>query len=243
MSRKREIATISLSMLDLLSGALGAMMILYIAVPKAKENMIEQGPAATHMTSMQNSKSEMVPAHLGFKFKGKKIVFILDTSGSMEKEERMGQVKAGLKFFLTSLSDEYHIDLIHYPWSLGEPYNSLFGELKKFTPEIKTQIFKMLYQIEPRGPTPTRDALSFALTHYQGLSDIVLLTDGAPTIGMSYNADDIGGILKTVQILNRDKTQISGLGIGRKFLDDSNHPKFQFLFNLAKQNGGFFYGL
>ena len=155
----------------------------------------------------------------------------------------MGQVKAGLKFFLTSLSDEYQIDFIHYPGPAGEIYHPLFGELKKFTPDVKTQIFKMLYQIEPRGPTPTREALTFALTHYQGASDIVLLTDGAPTVGMSYNGDDIGGILRTVQLLNREGTQISGLGIGRKFIDDPKHPKFQFLFNLAKQNGGFFYGL
>ncbi|MBI2520056.1 MAG: VWA domain-containing protein [Bdellovibrio sp.] len=242
MSRKREIATISLSMLDLLSGALGAMMILYIAVPKAQQNFQQNNLAATNMSSVESSKGEVIPANLGFKFKGKKVVFILDTSGSMEKEERIGQVKAGLKFFLTSLSDEYQIDLIHYPGSMVETYNPLFGELKKFTPQIKTQIFKMLYQIEPRGPTPTREALTFALTHYPELTDIVLLTDGAPTVGMTYAADDIGGILKMVQLLNHG-IQISGLGIGRKFLDEPNDPKFQFLFNLAQQNGGFFYGL
>ena len=242
MPRKREIATLSLSMLDVISGALGAMMILYIAVPKAEQNHLEQAHAS-RTSSEQNKSSEILPAHVGFKFQGKKVVFILDTSGSMEREDRMGQVKAGLKFFLTSLSDEYAIDFIQYPGIMGETHVPLFGELKTFTPDVKIQIFKMLYQMRPQGPTPTRDALSYALTHYPGVTDIVLLTDGAPTVGLSYNPDDIGEILKTVKTLNTSGVQINGLGIGRKFLDEPNHPKYQFLFNLARNNRGFFYGL
>ena len=98
MSRKREIATISLSMLDLLSGALGAMMILYIAVPKAKQNLIEQSTISPHTTSSKQSPKEVVPAHLGFKFKGKKLFSFSTPAAVWKKRSAWARSRPALNF-------------------------------------------------------------------------------------------------------------------------------------------------
>jgi len=237
MPKKRDLPSISLSMLDLLSGALGAMMILYIAVPKGTQQ------SKMIVESNQSSEKQILAANLGFRFKGKKVVFILDTSGSMEKEDRIGQVKAGLKFFMTSLPADFEVEFIQFPGPLGETFKPLFGRTRPMEESTKLDIFRHLYTLKPFGPTPTRETLLYALQNYPEISDVVLLTDGAPTVGMTYDPDDIGKILKQVEIINRNQIQISGLGIGRRFLDEPNDPKYQFLYNLAAQNHGFFFGL
>ncbi len=131
MRKRRQIELFSLSFLDLISGALGAVIILYVAIPKNKsvtaipepvqvvdrtkevktlQDKIEELKKSNEslQTALIEANTPKEPApvaapvnmDIGFKFAGKKIVFIIDTSYSMTQEDRMGQVKAGLKMLL-----------------------------------------------------------------------------------------------------------------------------------------------
>jgi hypothetical protein len=215
MRKRREIPLFSISFLDLLSGALGAVIILYVAVPKNTSVTKEKGDVAL-MSSLQKDlkksqeeldkvKSELAAANamaaaqieisnhhpespsgerrdldVGFKFKGKKIVFAIDTSQSMQDEDRMGQVKAGIKMLFTSLPPSYAIEVVQFPQGERAPFKSLFGTTRDADTSNKIDAFDFIYQMKPWGGTPTRDVLLFILENYDGISDIVLLSDGAP---------------------------------------------------------------
>jgi len=268
MRKRREINAFSISFLDLLSGALGAVIILYVALPKTKDVPIHS-ENKEQVAKIEELKKELVTAYsqiedltkkvedsapsaavppiksdfdIGFKFKGKKIVFLLDTSFSMVEEDRMGQVKAGLKMLLTSMPKDYQIDIVQFPFSERAPFRTLFGTLKTSLPDMKDEAYHFLYSLMPAGGTPTRDALLFVLKNYNEASDIVLLSDGAPTFHNSNKKDDINDILRVAREENLNKIQINTIGVGKDFLSDKESERYIFLSSLAKENGGFFVG-
>lgn len=280
MKKRRQIEMFSISFLDLLSGALGAVIILYVAIPKnkAKENpVIDVEKEALHR-ELVTSKAELAKAtdiikelkdkmtavsvearaaapeekpetpkdgpnfDVGFKFKGKNLVFIVDTSYSMIEEDRMGQVKAGLKMLLTSLPSTYKIEFVQYPLGERAPFKTLWGTTKDSTKFNKQDAFDFIFNLRPAGGTPTRDALLFVLRNYEEVSDLILLTDGVPTYHNSNRKDDIYDILRSIKEENHKKIQISTIGVGTNFLSDQRSEQYLFLSQLAEQTGGFFVG-
>lgn len=277
MRRRRAIEVFSISFLDLLSGALGAVIILYVAIPKqktadvvVKENvvneimqkelrvtseklektqdelkdakeMIERLQASLQI-KMKDPNSSAEDYDVGFKFKGKNIVFLIDTSYSMLDEDRIGQVKAGVKMLLTSLSPLFKIDIVQFPYGDRAPFKSMWGAPKEMTGFYKKESFEFIYSLKPWGGTPTRDALSFVLKNYPNISDIVVLSDGAPTFHNSNKKDDIYDILKMAREENLHKVQISAIGVGSDFIKDKNSERYQFLHLLTEQGNGFFVG-
>lgn len=271
MRKRRPIELFSLSFLDLISGALGAVIILYVAIPKHKAPSVpvkEPVPvdrtkeiAALQSTiddlkkqnsTLQQSLAEAtapkepvaqpVNMDIGFKFAGKKIVFLIDTSLSMMQEDRMGQVKAGLKMLLTALPNTFQVEIIQFPWAERAPFKALWGGLRETDAGHKYEAFEFIYSMTPHGGTPTRDVLEHVLTHYRGISDIVLLTDGAPSLHNSNKKDDIHDILKVVREMNKEKIQINTIGVGENFIRDKNSDQYQFLSLLSSYNHGFFVG-
>jgi hypothetical protein len=274
MRRRRQIEVFSISFLDLLSGALGAVIILYVALPKNKP--IETEPRndtineiLTHNIKKSEEellrvKKELAEAHVklsqvssrtgpndsqsgqdvdvGFKFKGKEILFIIDTSYSMIEEDRMGQVKAGIKMLITSLSKEFKIEVIQYPFSERAPFKTLWGVPKDNNKINQMDVFDFIYSLRPDGGTPTREVLLFALQNYESISDIVLLSDGAPTFHNSNKKDDIFDILRVVRQENSRKVQINCIGVGSEFTKDKNSDRYKFLSLLASEGDGFFVG-
>lgn len=282
MRKRREIQLFSISFLDLLSGALGAVIILYIAVPKSQTKVdpsIEE--ARTRVIQEQSDKltetqaqlkalqeanrklreeveaaqiakvetpvaeassSPEQPFDVGFKFKGDKIVFIIDTSYSMYQEDRIGQVKAGLKMLITSMSPHFQIDVVQFPNGERTPFKFLWGGLKELTSLNKYDVYDFVYGMRPLGGTPTRDALLYVLHNYSGITDIVLLTDGAPSLHNSSRRDDIYDILKVVRENNPNKIQINTIGVGKEFIKDKTSDYYKFLELLANENKGFFVG-
>ncbi|HXH74327.1 MAG TPA: vWA domain-containing protein [Bacteriovoracaceae bacterium] len=281
MRKRREVNAFSISFLDLLSGALGAVIILYVAMPKNKTpEMIQSDIVKQAMQKeLENSRSELTKASeeikelknklaekpvvaeipkesvaseekaggksdfdVGFKFKGNNIVFVVDTSYSMVEEDRMGQVKAGLKMLLTSLPSTYKIEMVQYPLGERAPFKSLWGVTRESQKINKFDAFEFIQRLRPAGGTPTRDALLFVLQNYEGITDIILLTDGVPTYHNSNKKDDIYDILKAVRDENKTKVQISTIGVGTDFLKDKTSDQYKFLSSLADQSGGFFVG-
>ncbi|MFP5490797.1 MAG: VWA domain-containing protein [Bacteriovoracia bacterium] len=286
MPRRREINAFSLSFLDIISGALGAVIILYVAVPKGNpqndttkkiEELVRAKDA--QMQEMQNELAElrelresaklaiqenealktqvaatppveskeptedMTGMDVGFKFKGRNIVFIVDTSRSMLDEDRMGQVKAGLKMLLTSMPPQYRIEIVQFPNGSRSPYRALFKEMKELGTETKLDAFDFIYAMKPDGATPTRDTLNYIFKNYMQMTDIVLLTDGEPSLHQSPIKDDIYDLLGHIRELNKIlKVQINTIGVGQEVLHDKTGKPYQFLRMLAEQNSGFFVG-
>jgi Mg-chelatase subunit ChlD len=276
MRKRRQIELFSLSFLDLISGALGAVIILYVAIPKnqplveaPKEDVVksllekdlassrktieelrkklketEEKLAAAPIAPTQIEQPEQgsLDADIGFKFKGNNIVFIIDTSYSMTEEDRMSQVKAGLKMLLTSLPAKYKIEIVQFPLGERAPFRSMWGTTKDFYGINRMDTFDFIYSLRPSGGTPTRDTLMFVLNNYSGISDIVLLTDGAPTYHNSNKKDDIFEILRLVRESNKTKIQINTIGVGANFLKDKTSEQYKFLSLLSSENNGFFVG-
>ena len=285
MRKRREIPLFSISFLDLLSGALGAVIILYVAIPKnvpkaEDQNVVKSETFAATLKDLNAAKDEVaklkdeirekdeklkelgkpVPAlpigavavaessgerndlDIGFKFKGKKIVFAIDTSLSMQDEDRIGQVKAGIKMLFTSLPPAYNIDVVQFPQGERAPFKSLFGTVKEANTMNKLDAFDFVYRMRPSGGTPTRDVLLFILKNYEGITDIVLLSDGAPSLHNSNQKDDIYDILRVVRENNPTKIQISTMGVGSDFIKDKTSDRYKFLHSLSEQNNGFFVG-
>lgn len=275
MRKRRQVELFSLSFLDLISGALGAVIILYVALPKnqpkvepkednVKEILKQDLASSQHKIEELQKEVQALKAaqvkpleplkvespvnvggadfDIGFKFKGKNIVFIIDTSYSMTEEDRMGQVRAGLKMFLTSLPSTYKIDIVQYPLGERAPFRSMWGNIKDTTSFNKSDAFDFIYALRPSGGTPTRDALLFVIKNYDNLSDIVLLSDGQPTYHNSNRKDDIYDILTAVREENKTKIQINAIGVGSNFIKDKTSDQYKFLSLLSEQNGGFFVG-
>jgi len=289
MARRREVNVFSLSFLDLISGALGAVIILYVAVPKGNPlqqqldqvvkdvksrdaKMREMQEELEQLRSLRESaqkaiaenetlKATQTPVEpieedntqegtgleVGFKFKGKNIVFVLDTSKSMEfldqGHDRMGQVKAGLKMLITSMPASFNIDVVQFPNGERSPYRALFGKTHPLSKEAKLDVIDFVYALHPFGGTPTREVLNYVFNNYRDVTDIVLLTDGEPSLHNSNIKDDIYEILNGVRKLNQgSRVQISTIGVGGDVLHDKTAKSYQFLRLLAEQNAGFFVG-
>lgn len=304
MASRREINVFNIAFLDLISGALGAVIILYVAVPKKESEMIpveeyksvekEKDDLATEKTTLmtqakkleeeikqleaQNQKIEeelekakelmssmtekkevdndqSVTAKeakddkkstgvkaVGFDFKGKNIVFVIDVSGSMMEKNMIGQVSSGLRMFVTSLTQDYKIDVIFFPDGLDSTQRPLWRRLKQMDKTNKEDVYTYLQGLVPFGGTPTRSALKFALQNYPNATDIVLLSDGAPTLHNRPTRDNIDDILKEVKRLNRRDVQINTIGVGTDFAYGTRTSDlYKFLEQLAEQNGGFFH--
>jgi Mg-chelatase subunit ChlD len=270
MRKRRPIELFSISFLDILSGALGAVIILYVAIPKNKPADIPKDTVKeiTEQILIPNKELQKIKAELaetkeklaliqaekakvesdgreldvGFKFKGKEILFIIDTSYSMIEEDRMGQVKAGMKMLITSMAADYKIEVVRYPFGERAPLKTLWGVPRENTLINQMDIFDFIYTLRPYGGTPTRDVLLFALKNYRQLSDIVLLTDGAPTFHNSNKKDDVYDILRAVREENSNKIQINCIGVGSDMTKDKTSSRYKFLSALADESGGFFVG-
>ncbi len=275
MRKRREIQLFSISFLDLLSGALGAVIILYVAIPKnknvdpqdklikeqltlelassqdevkkLKSDLEKSKESLTKAESLNSNATNAIPGQganldIGFKFKGQTIVFLIDTSYSMIDEDRIGQVKAGIKMLITSLPAKYKIEVVQYPLGERAPFKTMWGDIKEATSINKMDAFDFVYSLTPSGGTPTRDALLFVLRNYEGISDIVLLSDGAPTLHNSNKKDDIFDILRVVRESNPTKVQINTIGVGAEFIKDKTSDRYKFLSLLSEQSGGFFVG-
>ncbi len=268
MRKRRQIELFSISFLDLLSGALGAVIILYVAIPKnkapveVKDNMVieslqqslkdSQLELAAIKAKMEEVSLRPSPIEekksgssenydVGFKFAGKSILFIIDTSYSMTEEDRMGQVKAGLKMLITSMSAQFKVDVIQFPFGERAPFKVMWGDVKDNSGQNQSELFEHMYALRPHGGTPARDVLLFALKNYDTISDIVFLSDGAPTFHNSNKKDDIYDILQAVRELNHRKVQISAIGVGSGFRDKES-DQYKFMTQLATEHHGFFVG-
>jgi len=317
---QKKINVFGASFLDLLAGALGAVLILYIIVPKLSipveefekqkklseeiEKMgvtldgledlipkdkleelqqqikeIKQAKAETEKqfekirNELEECKSEMAQimedysryknwmddcgfspdapcprqagadVDIGFKLKGKSIVFLIDISGSMDTNNRIEQVKAGIKMLMNTMGSSYEVDVVSYTYEevsnrVINKIEPLWNRLEEVNDNTRLEAYSFLNNLRADGGTPTGSALRFAFEKYPTLSDIVLLTDGNPS------EKDMGQdeILRMVRQLNTKDVRINTIGVGEAFVDNPANDVVIFLKELAAQNDGFFIG-
>lgn len=138
----------------------------------------------------------------------KDIVFVVDTSGSMEGE-KIKQAKEALRFCVNKLGKGDTFNVITFATAVNTYKDGLVTaneiNLKEALGFIDT--------IEARGGTNIDEALQTALKLFSDSKRprmVVFLTDGQPTVG----ATEIKDIVKNVAAANSAKTRIFVFGVG-----------------------------
>ena len=158
----------------------------------------------------------------------KDICFVIDTSGSMDDDDKMEQAQRALKFCLANLNPQDHFNII--PFS-HEPLR-FRPTLVPADPEQVEAARAYADKLRPNGGTNINDALLAALEAAPEADEsrpylIVFLTDGLPTIGVT----DVDSILANVSAKNTARVRLFAFGVGH----DVNT---KLLDVLAEQNRG-----
>ena len=145
-------------------------------------------------------KSKVVP---------KDVVFVLDTSGSMNGE-KIEQAKKSLLYCVNSLNEEDRFEVMRF----STETEKLFNEVRTVSPESRKKAAEFVEGMRATGGTAINDALVKALELRPEKSSrpylIVFLTDGQPTVGVT--KEDL--ILENVKAKNKELTRIFCFGLG-----------------------------
>jgi len=142
----------------------------------------------------------------------KNFIFVLDKSGSMGDDNKIGQAKGALRFVLRNLNEGDRFNVIAYSDELWECFED---GMKTFSPQTLRKALKFVKQFDAAGGTNINDALLKALDMLdeeggKKPSYIVFLTDGLPTVGVT----DEGSIIKHVTNANRAGARLFAFGVG-----------------------------
>ena len=138
----------------------------------------------------------------------KTVVFVVDTSGSMQGR-KIEQVKKALKFFISSLRDNDAFNIV----SFATDVSKLFPEPSPANEKAKKKALEFVSKIEAEGGTNLHDALVSALDFKEEkrMPIILFLTDGLPTIGET----DPKTIIEHIKLSNKVKAKIFVFGVGK----------------------------
>ncbi len=137
----------------------------------------------------------------------KDILFVLDTSGSMEGD-KIKQAKEALKYCINHLNSDDRFNLITFSTEVKRFKSELVS-----TAEYQRDALRYVDRLEARGGTNIHDALIDALHmdfDKNRPMSIVFLTDGLPTAGVT----NIGNIIKNVSKNNTNDVKIFTFGVG-----------------------------
>ena len=138
----------------------------------------------------------------------KRLLFVLDTSGSMQGE-KIRQARDALKFCVNSLKPQDSFGIITFA---TEPTSFREAMIPASKDNVAAAL-EFIEKIEARGGTAINDALLLALKTIKGgkgLPMVVFLTDGLPTIGET----NVETIRKNVGGANGEKARIFVFGVG-----------------------------
>ncbi|KAL3853549.1 hypothetical protein ACJMK2_017084 [Sinanodonta woodiana] len=156
----------------------------------------------------------------------KRILFILDTSGSMSWGGKMEQLKGAMRNILDDLNEDDLFNIVVFDSSVS----SWSNYMKKATKRNKELAKDMVDNLEALGGTDINAALMKGLDILQNTNEvdavltaplIVFLTDGEPTYGETNTRQ----ILKNVEHKNRQRIQIFSLAFG----DDADYEFIKYI--------------
>jgi Ca-activated chloride channel family protein len=156
----------------------------------------------------------------------KDILFVLDTSGSMQDKGKMEKARSALKFGIRSLNSTDRFNIVTFSTETRKFREGLVqaGE------ENREAAVQFIDRQNASGGTNISDALRDGMASFQAGDRpryLIFLTDGLPTVGET----DAGKILREVSAANTLKVRLFTFGVGydvNTFLLDQ----------LASRNGG-----
>ena len=144
------------------------------------------------------------------------LVFLIDTSGSMEDANKLGLLKQSFTLMLAELRPEDQIAIVTYAGSAGQV-------LPPTAAADRTTILAALENLAAGGSTAGAEGLELAYQVAEGMKSegdvtrILLATDGDFNVGVS----DPEGLEAYVAKKRETGTYLSVLGFGRGNLDDA----------------------
>jgi Ca-activated chloride channel homolog len=156
---------------------------------------------------------------------GKRITFVIDSSGSMEGQ-KMKSAKEALKYCLNKLNPDDLFNVVRFSTDV-EPFEKIPVSASK---ENVQRAVNFVDRMEAAGGTAIDEALSVALAGYDKKEEpnlVAFITDGNPTVGDT----DLKVILAHVQSKNKTGARFFVFGVG----DDINT---HLLDRLASENFG-----
>jgi uncharacterized protein YegL len=139
----------------------------------------------------------------------KDILFVLDTSGSMQERGKLEKALSALKFGVRSLNPGDRFNIVTFSTDTRKFREALMPA----TEENRNAAVAFIERQSASGGTNIHDALKEAVGSFQAgerARYLVFLTDGLPTVGET----DAGKILRVVTENNRSKTRLFTFGVG-----------------------------
>ncbi len=138
----------------------------------------------------------------------KNVTFVLDVSGSMNEGGKIGKACDALVQCLGALGPEDTFNLITFSTGV----ETFHREPIAATPENIKKANEFISSIRARGGTNIEAALSKAIEQNTGtgLHQIVFLTDGLPTVGVTEPSQ----ILRRLESMNENGLRVFSLGVG-----------------------------
>ncbi len=138
----------------------------------------------------------------------KDVVYVLDTSGSMAQDDKIGAARKALEYGVRVLNDKDRFNIIAFSGAT-RPFRD---GLMPANGELKDAASKWISGLKAQGGTNIEEALQEALELRQDgrLFMVVFITDGRPTIGLR----DPEALVKLVKEKNTSKTRIFTFGVG-----------------------------
>jgi len=159
------------------------------------------------------------------------LVFVVDTSGSMETENRLGLVKKGLGYLVDQLRDDDTVGIVAYG-------SHAYEVLKPTSGRQKSVIFQALNQLYSTGSTNAQAgihmgySMAVAAMKKGGINRVILCSDGVANNGVATGAD---AIFQTVKDKSAMGITISTIGFGMGNYNDTLMER------LADQGDGNYY--
>ncbi len=172
------------------------------------------------------------PSYYGIDLDANRILFILDTSGSMQEPTRYGvklaQAKKELNDAIESLPPSTEFSILFF----SDRVRAWNDELVFATPENRKSAIKSVNSLTSAGKTNTCGVMKSSLEFDDQLEAVFFLTDGAPTTGSTTNPQRI---LEEFAYANRWRhLRMHTIGVG---VSDATQ---QFLKRLAEISGAEF---
>ncbi|MCX6851492.1 MAG: VWA domain-containing protein [Verrucomicrobia bacterium] len=159
----------------------------------------------------------------GLEIRGKGALFILDVSGSMSRDDRIGKLKGQMSNLLTALQNK-SANLRYGILTFGDRVDSCFPARGMALNDEKNhkQAVQFVDRIEAAGGTPMCEAFNHALTRILpegNIDTLVFLSDGQPSDGTPAMVLDLAQRIHT-----QFKVRIHCISIGEETLPGSTEP-------------------
>jgi len=215
-------------------------------VKTLKDKLLEFEKNSITPVEAQKIKKELQLAKqtktiLGVSISKRKLVFLIDASGSMRDEKgdaRLSDAKGAFKAMIASLDSSYKIDLVWYSEdSISEKIKGKWNRLETVTDYNKREGMDFITNIDPLGGTPTMGAFKYVFRKYPDAEAIVLLSDGAPTDFATKTVSNWEKSADGIKRYNIKPIPIYCIGVGKEMAKSYSDAR-RFLEKVAKDSEG-----